>query len=376
MKALMKGGTAGQYSPWLRAINLLNRGGVNMRRHLIIVLVMSIMMTASAGIAFAAQWANPELLLDAKQLKEKIGKPEWVLLDCRKLKDYAKGHIPGAISIGKQCKKGLRDKTSRVFRDTSKYEKLFGKVGIGNDTHVVIYGEHVKSDTMKDTTVAFWILEYLGHDKVHVLNGGIDAWINAGYSLDNTPTILKTTSFKANIVHSRYATTDEVVDIAKGTKKGVQVIDARTANEYKGADQRALRAGHLPNTTINVSHKNTFDQTKDLETGKMKDNGFLSPDRVAGFYKDLDKNKRTVAFCQTGTRSTLTYLELRLLGFKDPANWDESWRVYGSSYNDYPIENEQWFDFNRVKKAEKTIKKLEEKLTALEEKAKEDEEKK
>jgi thiosulfate/3-mercaptopyruvate sulfurtransferase len=340
-------------------------GGTSMKKSILIIIVLSLFILTSAGISLAATWANPELLMDAKQVKEKVGNPDWVFLDCRKLKDYAKGHIPGAISIGKQCKKALRDKTSRVWRDTSKYEKLFSKVGIGNDTHVVIYGEHVKSDTMKDTTVAFWILEYLGHDKVHVLNGGIDAWKNEGYKMDNKPTILKAKTFKANVAHSRYATTDEALDIAKGKKKGTQVIDARTAEELKGADQRSLRAGRLPNTTINVSHKDTFDQTKDLETGKMKDNGFLSYERVADFYKDLDKNKRTVAFCQTGTRSTLTYLELRLLGFKDPANWDESWRVYGSSYNDYPIENEQWFDFNRMRKAEKKIKKLEEKLEAL-----------
>ena len=342
----------------------------------IVIIIISVAFIAAAGISHAAQWANPELLLNAKQLKEKVGNSDWVILDCRKLKDYAKGHIPGAISVGKQCKKGLRDKTSRVFMDTSKYEKLFGKVGIGNDTHVVIYGEHSKTDTMKDTTVAFWILEYLGHDKVHVLNGGIDDWINAGYSLDNKPTILKAREFKANVVQSRIASTDEVVEIAEGSAKGIQLIDARTSKEYNGADQRSLRAGRIPNTTINVSHKDTFDQSKDLKSGKMKDNGFLSHDRVAGFYKDLDKNKRSIGFCQTGTRSTLTYLELRLLGFKDPANYDDSWRVYGSHYNAFPVENEQWFDFNRVKKAEKKLKKLEDKITALEEKAKEGEEKK
>ncbi len=341
-----------------------------MRKNLIILIVIAVLTLSFAGISAAAQWANPELLFTAKQLKKKIGNPDWVILDCRKLKDYGKGHIQGAISIGKRCKKGLRDKTSRAFTDTSKYEKLFSKVGIGNDKHVVIYGEHMKSDTIKDTSVAFWILEYLGHNKVHVLNGGIDAWINAGYPLDNKPTILKPARFKANVVHSRYATTDEIMDIAKGTKKGVQLIDSRTKKEHQGADQRALRGGRVPNTTMNVSHKKTFDQTEDRETGKMKDNGFLSPDRVASFFGSLDKNKRTIAYCQTGTRSTLTYLQLRLLGFKDPANWDESWRVYGSHYNDYPIENEQWFDFNRVRKLEKKIKKLEKKIKALEPKEK------
>lgn len=331
---------------------------------LLLVLVLGVFMV-SISISSAAEWANPELLLSAKQLKKRIGDPKWVILDCRKLKDYAKGHIPGAISMGKQCKKALRDKTSRVFKDISKYEKLFSKLGIGNDTHVVIYGEHIKSDTMKDATVAFWILEYLGHDKVHILNGGIDNWINAGYPLDNKPTILKPRKFKAKVVASRYASTEEILEIATGKKKNVQLIDARSKKEYKGADQRALRAGHVPNTTINIPHKDTFDQVRDPETGKMRDNGFLSPDRVASFYKTLDKNKRTIAYCQTGTRSTLTYFELRLLGFKDPANWDDSWRIWGSHYNDYPIEDEQWFDFNRVRKLEKKVKKLEEKLEKL-----------
>lgn len=336
-----------------------------MRKRLVTLILMGAFVIASAGFAYTAQWANPELLLDAKQVKDKIGKSDWVILDCRELKDYAKGHLPGAISLGKQCKKGLRDATARIFSDVSTYEKLFGKVGIGNDTHVVIYGEHIKTDTMKDTQVAFWILEYLGHDKAHVLNGGIDAWKNAGYAMDNKPTMLPEKKFKAKVISSRLASTDEITAIATGKIKGVQVIDARSSKENKGEDQRALRAGHVPHTTANIPHKDTYDQIKDHETGKDKDNGFLSPDRVAGFYKDLDTNKRTIAYCQTGTRSTLSYLEMRLLGFKDPANWDESWVVYGSSYKDLPVEGEQWFDFARINKLEKKIKDMEKKLEAL-----------
>jgi thiosulfate/3-mercaptopyruvate sulfurtransferase len=335
-----------------------------MGRRILVLLTLAVFVLGFAGLAHAAGWANPELLLEAKDVKKHINDPNWVVLDCRELKDYAKGHIPGAISMGKRCKKGLRDKTSRVFA-TSKYEKLFGKVGIGNDTHVVIYGEHVTTDTMKDTGVAFWILEYLGHDKVHVLNGGIDGWINAGYSLDNKPTMKAARTFKAHVVPSRYASTGEILQIATGKKKGVQVVDARTGKEFKGADQRALRGGHLPNVTLNVSHKDTFDESKDPATGEMTDNGFFSYEKVAKFYKDLDRNKRTIAYCQTGTRSTLTYLQLRLLGFKNPANWDDSWRVYGNHIDGYPIENEQWINFARIRKLEKKIKKLEESLEAL-----------
>ena len=67
-----------------------------MARKLALLIVIAAFVLSSAGLSNAAQWANPELLLTAKQLKEKVGNPDWVILDCRKLKDYAKGHVPGA----------------------------------------------------------------------------------------------------------------------------------------------------------------------------------------------------------------------------------------------------------------------------------------
>jgi thiosulfate/3-mercaptopyruvate sulfurtransferase len=332
-----------------------------MKRNLLVLALAGVMICAAAGTAAAAEWANPGLMLSAQELKGKLDLADWVIVDCQELDDYAKGHIPGAISLGKRCKKALRDKTSRMF-SPAKYEKFLGKVGIGNDSHVVFYGEHVASDTVRDAAIAFWILEVLGHDKVHVLNGGIDAWKNAGFSLTPKPAMKPGTTFKVNYVASRYATTAEIVDIATGNLKGIQLIDSRSEKEHKGKDIRALRGGHVPNTTINVSHKKTHDQSKDPATGKMSANGFLSADRVSGFFDKLDRSKRTIAYCQTGSRSGLTYLELRLLGFKDAANWDESWRVYASHSDNYPVEGEQWFNFNRVRALEKKVKALEEKL--------------
>jgi len=312
------------------------------------------------GSASAAKWANPELLVTPETVKENVDKPDWAIVDCRDLKDYAKGHIPGAISLGKRCKKALRDATARVFTDTSRYERLLGKVGIGNDTHVVFYHGDIK--TLTDATVGFWVLEYLGHDKVHVLNGGLDAWRNAGNRLNNKLVKKSPKTFKANVVASRYSPTAEILDIAKGKAKGIQVIDSRTKAEFNGKDMRAIRGGYIPNTTINVSHLDTLKQMKDKKSGAMKPTAYFDADTVAKKFASLDPNKRAIAYCQTGTRSTMTYLELRLLGFKDPANWDESWRVYGSQL-EYPVAGEQWYNFDAVNKK---IKKLEKKVKALE----------
>lgn len=323
------------------------------------------LFAASASHLYAA-WANPEIIIEADELAKQVDDPNLVIIDCRKLKDYVKGHIPGAISLGKECKKAFRDPTVRVWKDPSWYENFLGKVGISNDSTVVLYHEGVK--TVHHSGVGFWVLEWLGHDngKTKVLNGGIDAWRKAGQRLSTEPTKKKETTFKVNIVPTRMATTEEMLSIANGEKQDVQVIDSRTEDEHLGKVQYALRGGHVPNTTMNVDHKTTVVMEKDTKTGKMVPTGYLSEDVLNEKFGKLDKNKRTIAYCQTGSRSSLTYLELRLLGFKDPANWDDSWRVWGDSYKDYPVEapnGEQWINF---KKLTQSIEKLEKKVDKLE----------
>ncbi|MEW6409796.1 MAG: rhodanese-like domain-containing protein [Nitrospirota bacterium] len=301
--------------------------------------------------AFSADYANPALLADVKMIADNIAKPNWVVIDCRDEKAYAAGHISGAISLGGPCSKILRDPTARV-KKTADLEKILGSAGISADKHVVVYSDakHITS-----ASVAFWILEYLGHKNVHFMNGGIESWQAAGKPVDKAEKKHPAATYKAKVVKSRIAPTSEIAKIAKGEVKGVQVIDSRTEKEHKGADIRALRGGYIPNTTIHVSHTETYDH----KTGKID-----SMDELGKLFGKLDKNKRTIGYCQTGTRSTLTYLQLRLMGFKDPANYDDSWIVYGSNLK-YPVANENWYDFVKVNKA---IKALEEMKKAAEKK--------
>ena len=65
---------------------------------------------------------------------------------------------------------------------------------------------------------------------------------------------------------NRIATTDEVLKVAKGEIKNVQIVDSRTPGEYAGTDMRAKRGGHIPTYDLNVSHVETFDK----KTGMIK----------------------------------------------------------------------------------------------------------
>lgn len=308
-------------------------------------------LVAFSAVVYGADYANPVLLVDVKTLSENIDKPDWIIIDCRDEKAYADGHVPGAIHLGGACGKVLRDATLRA-KKTEDLEKMLGRAGVNMDTHVVVYAD---ARLITSATVAFWILEYLGHDKVHFLNGGIEAWTEGGKPLDKTEKKLPPATFTARVVNERTAATEEMVRIAKGEVRDVNVIDSRTANEHKGSDIRSLRGGHIPNTTLNVPHVLTYD----VQTGRIH-----RMEELEKIFERLDRNKRTIAYCQTGTRSTLTYLELRLMGFREPANYDESWIVYGSNVG-YPVSNENWYDFVRVNDAMKTIEELKKEIEEL-----------
>jgi len=298
-------------------------------------LLLSIFLFLGGSSASGAEYANPQLLVSPPDIEQHAGK--WIVLDCRDvtavpdketgetLKGYADGHIPGAITLGGDCSKILREKPSTVFTDTRKYEKILGDAGISRRNTVVIYGD---TPRITHASVGFWILEYLGQKDVRFLNGGINAWEAAGKKLDTVETKLPPKLYKVHIVKSRIATTEEMLKIAKGLVEGPQVVDARTSAEYEGTDVRAKRGGHIPNCTLHVPHVEIYDQA----TGKIK-----SMDELDKLYGKLDKNKRVIPHCQTATRSTLTYLAFRLMGFKDPANYDDSWIIWGNR-EDTPIE--------------------------------------
>lgn len=328
--------------------------------------MVAVLSLAPMNAALGA-WANPGLLYSVEQAAKIVGDSKWVILDCRDQETYEKGHIPGAVSLGKKSAKSiLRDGTARTFKDVAKYEKIFGEAGIGNDLNVLVYSD-MKHKLMDDAYFTFWLLEYLGHTKVYLLEGGLDAWIKVGNKVETAPSKGNPAGFKAQPKINLLAASDELLEIAKGTQKNSQLIDCRTREEFEGYDIRAFRGGHVPNVTKNISHVTFFEQKKDEKTGKNAPTGIFSEAAVTKALEGLDKNKRTIFMCQTGTRSTFGYFLSRLMGFKNSANHDDGWLLWSSNFlKNYPVESEQWIDLSRIDELEKKIKELEGKIKGLE----------
>lgn len=313
--------------------------------------------------------ANPDLLVRPLDVEKHRGR--WVIVDCRDRASYDEGHIPGAISLGARCHTLIRD-TAKIIpivgkmesdydfepikqaleegrldrktllaslslRPVADLEKLFAQAGISRDRTVVLYSD--ARDTLPGYhAVPFFALEYLGHPDVRILDGGIEEWKAYRKPLDTKEHKLPPSDFKAQVVGRRLATTDEVLKIAKGELKDVQLVDSRLPVEFSGEratppghflEKAVERAGRIPNTILNLPH---FQQFLDTETLRLK-----KIPALAAMYQRLEKDKRTVLYCFIANRISFGYFVLRLLGFKDPAIYHDSWIVWGNDTR-LPIE--------------------------------------
>ena len=318
-----------------------------------LVLVLSL-----AGLAFGA-----EVIVDTAYVAKEKDRAGVVLLDTRPERAYKEGHIPGAINMGgRGAAVVLRDVDARIL-PVKTMEKILGEAGITRDQEIIVYGS--KGDPAM--TVPFWILEYLGAEKARVYWGGIDDWKAAKQPVTAEERKLPAATFAAKVRPDRLATTDYVKANLKNAN--VQIVDARTPKEFSGDDIRALRGGHIPGAVPIPFEQNWADPeaAKKLAEGKATGrDGMAVKDAKAlrEVYKALDPKKEVIAYCQTGTRSAITYVALRALGFEKVRNYDDSWIVWGSRL-DLPVVGASYYDFVKVNAALRRIENLEAQVDEL-----------
>ena len=289
-----------------------------------------------------------DILVDSDFVRDKIGKPGWVIVDLRFADDYNKGHIPSAVGLPGWLSKIFAEDTKRQATVLARIAQTLGEIGIDNDSHVIVYGDPANAHW---GAVIFWIFEAIGcnsskhNGTVQFYDGGINRWMSDGGDIDQTKPSITPKTFKA-IAARRGAGADEMLRIVEGEQKAA-IIDVRSPGEYGGTDVRALRGGHIPGS-VNIDFKKNFD----TQTFMM-----LPLDQLQPLYKDINKDQRVIVYCQTGARASYTHLVLRALGYQDVANYHDGWRVYGSDLK-FPVEDETWFDFTKVNVMMKTISNL------------------
>ncbi|NQV47340.1 MAG: sulfurtransferase [Rhodospirillaceae bacterium] len=219
------------------------------RTYLCLAIVLSVSILGGR-MAIAA-----DPLVDVRWLTANAGKPEVVIIDTRIQSTYSSSHIPGAVSSG-YVKSGWRMFKNGVFGvfpdDPSKLAIHIGSLGIDSNTHVVLVAAGRSSADMAIAARVYWSFKVLGHDKVSILNGGmqayqaeLDAQGKPANPLVESATIAETKVFGFALRKDMLVNEE---DVKSAQDRGVTLVDSRTSDQYLGVNRhkKAKASGTIP----------------------------------------------------------------------------------------------------------------------------------
>lgn len=230
-----------------------------------------------------AGFPNGHLLWSPQQLHERLGDERLTLLDLRPSHEVMDGIIPGAAHLDLYGV-GLTRTTPELFEEwTHLMRSLLGLRGVGMDRTVVLYEEH---QTGIRVARAFWLLEYFGHTDVHVLDGGMLAWRDAGLETTREMAPPHPARLPIQPQPERFISADELNELLAASD--VLPLDTRTDDEYYGRNKRGgPRGGTIPGA-VHLEWVNYLD-----EKGRVKP----APELLALFERNgVTRDKRIVPF--------------------------------------------------------------------------------
>jgi thiosulfate/3-mercaptopyruvate sulfurtransferase len=290
-------------------------------QHLIAVILLSLISFGGAA------WAQSGTIVDLQYVKaaQQRGAIIW---DVRASNQYLEGHIPGAINFG-DIGTVLRDPNREDFIDLAEINAIFNKAGLDIYKEIVVYGSRGNPYSY----FGLFTIHYFGGKLAKVFHDGIDGWADAGLPIEKTSSTLASINIKLAPQENLVVSNEQMRKLYNN--QSVQVVDARTFNEFKGNDIRAIRGGHIPGAISIPYEQNWKDPATGLKLAKkeVKTNAGMSlktKDELNALYAKLDPNKETVVYCQSGVRAAETATVLQNLGYKNVKIYDSSWLGWAS----------------------------------------------
>jgi thiosulfate/3-mercaptopyruvate sulfurtransferase len=266
-----------------------------------------------------------QTLISAPDLAAHIDDPAWVVVDCRHdlmnlaagRDAYASGHLPGAVFADLETVlSGAKTGADGVFRgrhplpDKEALAEALRGFGIGDATQVVAYDAHGGMFAAR----LWWLLRWLGHEAVAVLDGGMAAWEDAGQPLT---TEVRTRPHGALSVRAPFVPTVTVREVLDNLQSGKRiVIDARAADRYRGENETIDPVGgHIPGA------KNRFFKDNLGPDGRFKDAAQLREE----FGALIDNPEAAIMQCGSGVTACHNLLALEVAGLPGAALYPGSW---------------------------------------------------
>ena len=251
-----------------------------------------------------------------------------VVLDCRATlgdpaagpASWARGHLPLAQHANLETdlaapahSVGANGGGRHPLPDRDKLIACCSRWGIGNTTQVVAYDDAGGAYAAR----AWWLLRWLGHEAVAVLDGGIAAWQklpNTRLTSQSEP--VASASFEAKKSLCRIADLAEVARVAQ--QPGSRLLDARAQARFDGeVEPIDPVAGHIPGA-------HCF-----FHAGNLGDDGlFLSPEKLADRFGQSDTE--VICYCGSGVTATHNVLAMNIAGLPEPKLYVGSWSEWCS----------------------------------------------
>ena len=269
-----------------------------------------------------------DAIIQTAQVQEALARGA-IIWDVRDEKSYLEGHIPGAINIG-DAGNVLRDANKEDYIATAKIQAIFNQAGLDINKDIVVYGSRGNPYAY----FGLYTINYFGGKQAQIYHDGIDAWKSAGLPLQKERSILPAVSVVLVPQPQLLVSNEEMLKLVQS--KSVQIIDARTPDEFSGKDVRAIRGGHIPNAINIPFEENWQDPAASIKLSKkqVSDNSGMTLTSQADLkklYSGLDPNQETVVYCQSGVRASETATVLKNLGFEKVKVYDSSWLGWGNN---------------------------------------------
>jgi thiosulfate/3-mercaptopyruvate sulfurtransferase len=262
-------------------------------------------------------------LIETRELLNLTSHPSVRIVDMRtSLLDYLKDHIPNAVYLHFENlqvpEKGIPDQApDRIY-----LERLLGdSLSLSNPMWVILYSD--KSNP--NATFLAWTLDYLGHKKVGILNGGWEKWNSEKLPTTQEYPSLSPNKFFGKVIRDTSAEKKWILD--RLTAKNVVILDARPPKQYSGEEGEEIRRGHIPGaknvfweTTLEGEEVKVWKKKEDLEK-------LFAESRVT-------KDKEIIVYCRTGKEASHLYFTLKyVLGFPHVRLYRGSWVEWAADKN-------------------------------------------
>ena len=251
---------------------------------------------------------------------------DWVnVIDCRfdmsqphiGKEQYETSHIPGSVylDLEKDLSSPVEEHGGRhPLPDLHTLKNTLEKLGISNESTVVVYD----SGSCENASRAWWLLSYLGHERVFLLDGGFAAWEKAGYPLTDEPAQVKPATFRVNVQSDMLATYEDVQNLVASGSKETILIDSRSPERYRGDEEPIdAKAGRIPGA-INHPWQKSLQANGSFKNEKTQQERF----------EKLNPDTPLVVYCGSGITAATNYLALKQAGYQDV-------KLYAGSFSDW-----------------------------------------